>query len=66
MSATKSSRATQGSVRRDRSDGQEDLHTLGEQCVTGGGMLGQDQHSWVLKCGDAETGGLRKKVMRSA
>lgn len=41
------------------------LH-LSDQRVARGGMVGQDQGGWVLSCGDAETGGLGKKVMGSA
>lgn len=34
--------------------------------VMGEWMVGQDQCSWVLRWGDAEMGGLGKKVMGSA
>lgn len=36
---------------------------VGDQSVMGGRMVGRDQGSWVLSCGDSETGELGKKVM---
>lgn len=39
------------------------LSHQGDQHVMGGGMVGRNQGSWVLSCGDAEMGELGKKVM---